>query len=189
MTETGHLITAYGQFWARDEVHWAPTAGGRKQLLGYRGTNRPGIRLCDFRLAAGVYILWNDYRAVYVGLARGADGLFQRLAMHNVKKKEWNRFSWFSVDPVVESDDYDYWCDIEYRAEGSPTPGVSELVRELEALLIMALGTHSLAAQRRMNFLDGTEWLQVTDQSYAPGGVCSKVDPGPLDRRLLEGWK
>lgn len=188
MTIPAHLITAYGNFWEREEAFGNRIERGKKQLLGSRGVRRPGVRLCDFRKAAGVYILWNDYRAVYVGLARGGEGLYQRLSMHHAERSEWNRFSWYSVDPVIDST-YDGWSEIEYRDEQGATPSVDVLVRELEALLIMVLGTHSLKAQRAMKFLSGGEWLQVKDFSYATGGVATKVDQTPLDKKILNAWK
>lgn len=188
MTSSSHLITAFGQFWEREEFVSAIEDGRRRQLLGYRREGR-ATRLCDFRPSAGVYILWNDHRPTYVGLAAGVGGLFDRLDAHTKDEyKEWSRFSWFSVDPVVESD-LRGWGKVERRNDDGPALRVTELVRELEALLIMVLGTNTLAAQRTMKFATGTEWFQVRGADYAPGGIAQRVDPAPLSKRQLTAWE
>ena len=136
-----------------------------------------------------MYVLWNEYRATYVGLARGNDGLYSRLSSHaNGQDKEWTRFSWFAIDPVLDSAEYDLWCETRPRDHDGHTPRDDELVRELEALLIMVLGTQSLGAQRRMKFIVGHEWLQVCERDYQVGGVARKVDPRPLDKRNPALW-
>jgi hypothetical protein len=188
MTTPGHLIAAYGQFWDRKEFVIAVEAGGRRQMLGHRKQGH-AVRLCDFMPFAGVYILYNQHRATYVGLARGTNGIFERLWNHTADEyKDWSRFSWFAVDPAVESDRRG-WDVFEERNLDALAPNVDELVRELEALLIMVLGTDTLAAQRTMRFLAGTEWLQVKDEDYAAGGLVHKVDTTLLSKRLLDAWK
>lgn len=182
------IFNAYGLFWERSEVVWRPGQGGRRQLLGRVGTRRPGLRMCDFRASAGIYILWNDYRAVYVGMARGNEGLMQRLADHNTKKQEWTRFSWFSIDTLLDIDDKHIgWMRVEPRLS---TPALRDetLVRQCEALLILALGTHSLQAQRKMVLEGAREWKQVVWADYAKGGVCHRVAPDLLDKRNFDGW-
>lgn len=73
------LIGAYGMFWLRDEVDWRPGSGPNAwQLLGRDGERRPKIRVVDFRLARGAYILsttsgraMSAWPAVGVALASG----------------------------------------------------------------------------------------------------------------------
>lgn len=63
-----HLFGAFGMFWERDSVDWAPGVGGRAwQLLGCKGERRPGPRLCDVRSARGFYLLFDDHGAHDVG--------------------------------------------------------------------------------------------------------------------------
>lgn len=67
---TSHLVGAYGMFWDRSEVFWRPGQGPNKwQLLGRRNRNQGALRVCDFRQAKGLYVLFDDYGASYVGLA------------------------------------------------------------------------------------------------------------------------
>ena len=78
-----HLIGAYGMFWERDAVNWTPGISPTKwQLLGFRGRHRPKLRVCDMRTAQGFYVLFDEFRATYVGLARGRGGIGARLKVH-----------------------------------------------------------------------------------------------------------
>ena len=185
-----HLIGAFGMFWKREEVNWKRGSGPVSwEMLGYRGAVRPGLRVCDFRRAAGFYVLWNDYRATYVGLARGDGGLGSRLRAHNDDDtKDWSRFSWFSFDDVQDADVFEGWSEPLFRdALGDATH--TTVVRECEALLITVLGTYTGGSQRRMAFLTGKEWTQVTTQDYAPGGICRRVArEGFADRAIFEDW-
>ena len=139
-----HLVGAYGMFWDRDEVDWRPGSGPAAwQLLGRIHTNKPKIRVCDFRRAQGFYVLFDDFRASYVGLARGRYGIGARLRKHYMSQgKEWSRFCWFSFDDVVDHS-LDSWSRVHRRAALRNIS--SEMVlRECEALLI----THSGRATR-----------------------------------------
>src|SRR6476659_4998696 len=97
------VIQSYGLFWRRDEVTWHPGAGKKKafRLLGRRGTNRPGLRLSDFRDQQGIYVLYGNYGPHYVGLTRKR-GLGQRLKDHTGDEHwdRWDRFSWFGFCQV-----------------------------------------------------------------------------------------
>jgi hypothetical protein len=83
MPRKKHLIGAYGLFWDRAAVDWKPGPGNQWQLLGTIGERRPKLQICDFRRARGFYLLFNDHGATYVGLARGSEGIGQRLRRHN----------------------------------------------------------------------------------------------------------
>jgi hypothetical protein len=176
-------------FWDRSEVDWKRGSGPVSwQLLGHRGTRRPSIRVCDFRRAAGFYVLWNDYRATYVGLARGSGGIGARLRAHNDDtSQDWTRFSWFSFDDVHDGD-ADGWSRVAIR-DALEQATTESVVRECEALLITILGTYSGGWQRRMNFARGQEWQQITTQDFAPDGVCRRVaSDGFTDRAIFEDW-
>jgi hypothetical protein len=100
-----HMFGADGMFWDREEVNWNPGSGPAAwQLLGRINKNRGALRICDFRRAQGFYVLFDEFRANYVGLARGAEGLGERLRRHNKEKLNWERFCWFAFDDVFDSD-------------------------------------------------------------------------------------
>lgn len=182
---TAHLIGGYGLFWQRSEVFWRPGHGNAWQLLGRRGVNRGSLRVCDFRQARGFYILFDDYGASYVGLARGEQGIGQRLKVHESRRQDWSRFCWFSFDDVVHSRT-DGWSTVK-RRDAVAAADAETTVRELEALLIQILGTRR---QNQMRFISGLKWRQVTLADCQPGGALAKVDTRPLVqpeyRRALE---
>lgn len=188
--KNGYLVGAYGLFWDRHEVKWRPGGGVPWQLLGHNGGGTTNTRLvCDFRHAAGFYVLWNEYRAVYVGLAAGSQGLFSRLRAHDQNKKEdWDRFSWFSVDDVVVDAEHYGWAYTEPREEiAALTDKV--LVRDAEALLMLNLGTFKTGYQNRMSFQNANEWRQVRRIDYAPKGLMGKVDPAFVNQKYVTDLK
>jgi hypothetical protein len=85
-----------GLFWRRDEVDWTPGRGtkGGFRLLGHRGVNKSVLRVTDFCDQLGIYILYGNTGAYYVGLARTGK-LGGRLKNHteDEHKDKWDRFS------------------------------------------------------------------------------------------------
>lgn len=163
------LITAFGMFWRRDEVNWSPGRGqGRRssgtpfELLGRRGKNRGNLQVIDARKMKGVYLLHNDYGTYYVGLAKGAQGLGNRLYGHtrDHHAANWTSFSWFAFDTLLRSvDEHGY---LKYN----PTPASrllkpSDLVKDVEAMLMLSLGTLERGNQNTSRFRRATEWQQV----------------------------
>ena len=75
-------------------------------------------------------MLWNEHRAVYVGLARGSQGLFSRLRVHDQNKAEdWDRFSWFCIDDIVPNDRHPGWALTQTRSKPAvPIGGKYRLV-------------------------------------------------------------
>jgi hypothetical protein len=184
--DSSYLVGAYGMFWERDHVNWNPGSGNHAwQLLGRTNTNRPALTVCDFRKAHGFYVLFDDYRATYVGLARGAGGIGSRLQQHvSDGSKYWSRFSWFSLDQVKPDKD-DGWSTVHPRGTLGNMP--SELIlRECEALLITILGT---THQNKMRFQEAKCWQQLREGDFLPGGIARKVSSegftDPWQRSLL----
>ena len=178
-----HLVGAYGMFWDRSEVDWYPGSGPAAwQLLGRLHQRKPILRVCDFRRAQGFYILFDDFRASYVGLARGRQGIGARLRRHHAGQKEWSRFCWFSFDDVVDGS-LESWSRVHRRAALRNIS--SEMVlRECEALLITALGTGD---QNQMRFQEARRWEQLRREDFLPGGLGRKAEAsGYTDRRLRD---
>lgn len=121
-------------------------------------------------------MLFDDYGASYVGLARGTQGIGQRLKSHDADEgKAWSRFCWFSFDTVSEIE-ADGWSTVVAR-DGVRAAGAEGVVRELEALLIKVLGARQ---QNQMRFLEADPWQQVTLADCQPGECLTKVDPRPI---------
>ena len=165
------LIQAYGLFWYRDEVLWKPGAGRSNsfRLLGRRGATRNTIRLADFREERGIYILYGDHGPYYVGLAKDS-AIGSRLRTHNQDrhKDKWDRFSWFGF----YGPDRFEGVDGVLHAAGKGKKGLGQriganvphLIRDVEALLIWAMGTRGNKLD--MNFVQAKRWFQVRRDEY-----------------------
>lgn len=96
MTE---LIKCYGEFWNPDMVEWGKRGAGNKGTL--IGKIKPSNKHIGFWEARGVYVLHDNFKAIYVGKAFGTslgkrvrDHLSDRLA------GRWDMFSWYSTSAV-----------------------------------------------------------------------------------------
>jgi hypothetical protein len=155
------FIKNFGQFWHSDEVAWNPGQGVRNacRLLGRQYINLPGLRLADFRHQQGIYILYSNHGPYYTGLTL-KQGFGKRLLDHHGDRHagKWDRFSWFGFKKVLAGTDQHGICKLGKLAEiavGEP----SAMIRDVEALLIRALGTSNNVAQTR--FREADEWVQV----------------------------
>ena len=154
------FIKNYGQFWRCDEVDWFPGSGNRGafRLLGRQGKYLPGLKLADFRYQQGIYILYSNHGPYYTGLTT-KEGLGQRLQDHlkDHHTGRWDRFSWFGFKKVLGGTDEYCICklrDLASVAVGEP----STLIRDVEALLIRAMGLTNIA---QTQFSEAEEWFQV----------------------------
>jgi hypothetical protein len=95
------LIRAYGLFWNPEIVDWGSRgAGNRGELFGTVRIGNAQFKI-DFWDVYGVYVLLENFRAVYVGKAsrkllgpRLRDHLTDRFA------GRWDMFSWFALSSV-----------------------------------------------------------------------------------------
>ncbi|WP_404385300.1 hypothetical protein LL946_04775 [Knoellia locipacati] len=185
MPTTTHLIGAYGLHWERKEVDWHPGQGRTWQLLGRRGSKSPSLRICDFRPAAGVYVLEKRGAPVYAGLARSGQGFGARLLAHTGDStKSWTKFSWFSFDDVwMDERRKTYepypkgWAHVDFREHLGRTE-MRHIVGELEALLVNLIFEGQLVSNiQRPQFAVAKEWQQVTATNFRASGICHRVDP------------
>lgn len=167
------LIQNYGLFWRASEINWNPGKGVKDfRLLGRQGVNKPGLRIADFRNQKGIYILYGNYGAYYVGLTR-EQGLGKRLKDHltDGHKNQWDRFSWFGFCATLKPLKASGICplkDLPTFSLGSPT----KMIGDMEALLIKALGPINFAD---MKFQKEQPWLQV--EASDAEQFLSKVQP------------
>ena len=183
MPAKSHLIGAYRLHWERKEVDWHPGVGRTWQLLGRRGSKAPGLRICDFRFAAGVYVLEKAGKPVYAGLGRSGQGIGARLLAHQDDgTKNWTRFSWFSFDDVwleearKTKEPYPKgWATVDPRDILGRTE-MRQIVGELEALLVNLIFDGRLVSNiQRPKFDVAKEWQQVTAINFrAPGSSSTQ---------------
>lgn len=157
------FIRSYGMFWHRSEVDWSPGAGngGKFRLLGRIGQNRGTIQVCDFRTQRGIYVLYDDHGAYYVGLAKERD-LGLRLRDHTLDghRQRWDRFSWFGFRRVLAGQLTDGTQRLGIMPERLLTNS-QRTIRDIEALLIEALGTYRTGNRQQMKFASAECWYQV----------------------------
>lgn len=124
------LIRAYGQFWNPDIVDWGKQGPGNKgQLLG-KGKVGGNTVIVDIWDQHGVYVLHDEFRAVYVGQTCG-QFLGKRLRDHLVDRfaGRWDMFSWYGIDTVK--------VDGRLRRAGARIVQPDEMIRTIEALAIL----------------------------------------------------
>lgn len=98
------MIENMGLFWKADDVFW----GAQKNpgsLLGIQATKLKGRKI-DFRDQVGIYVLYADYKIIYVGqTGKGNQKLFYRLRQHlyDDLSERWDRFSWFGTLRVLNN--------------------------------------------------------------------------------------
>ena len=63
------LIRAYGLFWNPDIVDWGKPGKGNKGLLQGRVKKDDTTHTIDFWDTYGIYVLHNEFKAIYVGQA------------------------------------------------------------------------------------------------------------------------
>lgn len=127
-----NLIKTYGLFWKTENVFWGKTK---------RSGNLYGIRVgakrsdhVDFRSQSGIYVLYADYRIVYIGQAgNGNAKLFDRLKLHRKDdlSGRWNQFSWFGLKHVLQANKLS-------RDNESLHPETNTILNHIEAILIHA---------------------------------------------------
>ena len=142
------LINAFGMFWSRDQVMWDPTDPA---LLGVQ---QAGSKTVNFANQAGVYILYDGSRPIYVGRVT-EPRMGKRLRDHTRDRLtgRWDRFSWFGVRGVRENGTL--------SAIPSAELAVTELIATMEALLIE--GLEPPQNRKQGDGFKAVEFIQETD--------------------------
>lgn len=152
-------LNAFGVFWRREKVDWSASS---PRLLGVQVADSEAV---DFSAQAGIYILYDGSRLVYIGRVN-EPRLAKRLREHTRDRLSgrWDRFSWFGVRPVTDAGLAEF--------SSSSLVSLDALITTLEALLIEALEPPQ---NRRQG--DGFADLEFIQQ----------VDP-IIDKRRKKQW-
>jgi hypothetical protein len=131
------FIKNYGLFWRPEDVYWGEVGAGKKgHISGYRWGD--AARVVDFGQQVGTYVLYADYKLLYVGQTGvGAQRLRARLIQHRRDHLagRWNQFSWFGFRRVrVPNGDN----DLAELADNVPPEPFGIMMDQLEAILIYA---------------------------------------------------
>lgn len=97
------FLTCCGIYWSRKLVNW----GKNTVLAGIS----PSGELIDFSKQTGIYLLYQDYNLVWIGLTTES-GLLTSLLAHTKDKLEftWDSFSWFgfaTAETAIPYTEYD----------------------------------------------------------------------------------
>ncbi len=95
------LIRAYGMFWNPEVVDWGQPGAGNKGTLAGKVKVSGRTYSIDFWNAYGIYVLHQDFRAIYVGKA-AETRLGSRVRNHLADRfaGRWDMFSWFSLSKI-----------------------------------------------------------------------------------------
>lgn len=135
-------------FWRRSEIDWSLR---RPKLLGVQ---QSGSQQVDFSDEAGVYVLYDGSRVIYVGRVT-EPRMGQRVCDHTRDRLtgRWDRFSWFGVRKVQQN------------GKLSPVPSgaieIVTLIATMEALLIE--GLEPPQNRRQGDGFSALGFIQVTD--------------------------
>jgi len=98
------IIQNYGLHWKRVGIGWGRKGPGSPGVLLGRNFKVKKSPVVNFRQQAGIYILQDAFRPVYIGqTGRGNQRLWSRLRGHarGQLAERWDRFSWFGIFPVA----------------------------------------------------------------------------------------
>ena len=162
------FIRAYGLFWSAADVDWTgEETEGPAELLGRRGAYRGTLKVVNFWDQRGIYVLYNEYGAYYVGRTEGENmGLDRRLRQHHYGENgsphagKWDRFSWFGWRGVLDSTDRSGYRNLRAVPRTLLTDS-KDTVGDIEALLMTTLGTVQLGNKRKEKFAAALRWEQV----------------------------
>lgn len=155
------MIRTIGLFWRRDNVFWGRGNQAGK-LLGVPAGNITA-EATDFREQVGIYVLYAEYRVVYVGQTGGGNQkMLHRLKQHKGDDlaERWDRFSWFGLRRALQSGELS-------NVNQAAHPSLDTALNHMEAILIHA-------AEPPMNRQSGrfgdavTRYLQVRDDRLGP---------------------
>jgi hypothetical protein len=92
------LVSSYGLFWKRDEAEWEAADGFHREprMLGRKG-HGSSRHVANFYQLPGIYVLYGNHGAVYVGITGATQGLGKRVRAHVTDRlaDKWDKFSWF----------------------------------------------------------------------------------------------
>lgn len=123
------LIKLYGEFWNPDMVYWGRRGGPSGHLRGHFSIAKKR-KTADFWEAQGNYVLYDNFRVVYVGKAFSVP-LGRRLRTHLTDRfaGRWDMFSWYSTSNYRKTTN-------SLAKAGARITSPDTIVKTLEALAI-----------------------------------------------------
>lgn len=125
------IIQNYGLFWCEKLVNWRGVKGDPCALYG-AAEKKADADVVDFREQIGIYVLYANYRLVYVGQTEAIqDALLSRLRYHRKYDLQgrWDMFSWFGTRYVTQE-------GLSAPVANIPRQPTTDILDVLEALVI-----------------------------------------------------
>jgi hypothetical protein len=129
------LIQNYGLYWRAEDVFWGSQGRENEGTLEGLPAKSKRSKVVNFREQAGIYVLYDHLRPIYVGeTGVGQHRLFRRLRWHYRAdlKGRWDTFSWFGIYPVNPK-------SRKLRANVRVSPKIGDVLYHVEAILIAAM--------------------------------------------------
>jgi hypothetical protein len=129
------LIQNYGLYWRAEDVFWGRPGKENEGTLEGVPAKKKTEKPTNFREQAGVYVLFDHLRPVYVGeTGINEQRLFRRLKDHCRRglKGRWDTFSWFGIYPVNSK-------SRTLRSNVKVAPSIGDVLFHVEAVLIAAM--------------------------------------------------
>ena len=125
------LIKLYGEFWNPDIINWGSKGPGNGGKMEGEFTLDKKKYRANFRDAQGIYVLYDSFNAVYVGMAFSTS-IGSRLKDHLTDRHagRWDMFSWYSTCNFKKTDST-------LKKAGSRIISPETVIYTLEALAIL----------------------------------------------------
>lgn len=155
------LIKNFGLFWNVKNVYWGQ-GNNAGTLLGIPAKNLTA-QPTDFREQSGVYVLYADYKIVYVGQSGVKNQkLFSRIKQHtrDALTGRWNQFSWFGTRKVTITGDLSVESETKHSKH-------SDVLNHIEAILIHTAEPTQNRQGGRFGE-DVIQYIQARDERLGP---------------------
>jgi hypothetical protein len=169
------FIRAYGLHWAWEEVEG-------KNLWGRQGGSIVTHRLADFWSQTGIYVLHDPWGAYYVGQVAG-QALGDRLSQHSRAKmgdkknphhNKWTHFSWFGFHALLLPNKTTGITPVKSKRPEALLANIANTINDVEALLMMTLGTTRVGNKHSEKFTSAECWEQVAQHELAAACALSE---------------
>lgn len=137
------VIRAFGTMWSRKKF-----VQNNYSLLGKLATCKKSPQI-DLSKERGIYVLYDGYNIVYVG--QTANPIVGRLKAHIKDAKQWDTFSWYGIDEILENG--------QISQEKILCMTTKTLIEAFEAAMILA--TNPRHNKTRGNHVRGQEYQQI----------------------------
>ena len=170
------IIQNFGLFWRRENVFWNydnRDTSLAAELLGREKNAKVADPNVDFKDQIGIYVLYQGFDLVYVGIAgeseKGSRRLLTRLKEHtnDDMSERWDRFSWFGLKATIRNGKLG--ADLK-----RVTTTYKDILKHVEAILIST--TESPLNKQGGQWHKAKKYLQVRDERL----------PKTLEAMLLE---